>query len=249
MFIYPIDDSYNSYAYTAWNSAGILESNCDSFSYLKFPFDTQRCNVILEMTATENDTVKMKCEKCQIDSMSTTSFLGESDIWEFAYPATPCTCKEEVRLGRNEMTISRLNFEFNFRRKPIGFMASVFYPIYILWVLQLVALSMPPTNGDRPALSMTIVLSFVVVLSLILGMIPQSSELSYIEMVVISKFGASALLTIYMIVLVSLAERPALVAKRKSGMSPLKTLDLIVFIVTICLTVAFDVWAFLQMTS
>ena len=254
MLIHPFDqtaEAYSKFPYITWTTAGILDSNCDSFSYLKFPFDTQTCDIILEIMNLDRSNVQLRCDSffaCGLDGVSMASFLTTSDVWKIDNNEI-CICREESRRFRYNVTASAMRFSFAFKRKPQSYIAAIWVPLYVLWALQLGAVALPPKSSDRPAFSMTVVLSFVVVLTMVLGMVPVSSELSYLEMIVVLKFCASSLLTIYTIIVVAVGEHPVLKHGTIFGISRLRALDSLVIFVIVVIVACFDIWAFNMMIS
>ena len=171
-----------------------MESKCETFSLKKFPFDVQHCDIILD-SSFEYHLVSFKVKIKDIPTARQT-FLSETDIWTLEDDPT---VKHETAELLHKEVFTRIRLQFKFRRNSCYYLATIFAPLFLLTVLQFFALLIPPGAFERASFSVTVVLSFTVLLGNIYQSIPKTSESFYLGMMIVTKLFASSLLTMYML--------------------------------------------------
>ena len=109
------------------------------------------------------------------------------------------TVKHETAELLHKEVFTRIRLQFKFRRNSYYYLATIFAPLFLLTVLQFFALLIPPGAFERASFSVTVVLSFTVLLGNIYQSIPKTSESFYLGMMIVTKLFASSLLTMYML--------------------------------------------------
>ena len=235
-----------------WYAVGKYESLCEHFTFQKFPFDTLICSMVIESEDIV-DFADYFINGFVIDNMDT--FIGDTEIWKLIDMNHSTGTKQQET--ESKLDFRRLTFTLTFERKYEYYIGLIFLPTTLLHILQLAALIMPPEQPDRPAFSMSVVLTIFVVLSMIYEKIPETSENIYLVYFIEVKLLMSVVLTIYMLVICKLAAGQAKLKTKSKlqlqqqpfGKRNFTILDLIVGTVCFLLVFVADVVLIIYMTT
>ena len=156
----------------AWQVVTILDSICQmefvfilfcsssefafffvcNFSFEKFPFDSQECNVYFESFLNDN-ILNIKLRDSGIELTGTMDeFISLNEIWQLVnYSAQVDDVFYETWNG----TFDVISFRFQLDRKYQLYTLTIFLPCICLTLLQLAAGIMPPKYPDRAAYNIT----------------------------------------------------------------------------------------------
>ena len=168
---------------------GKFEVICSGFTFTKFPFDKQMCDMYFYSADTLNNfnisTHRIRFVK---------HFASESDIWQF----------EEFSLETGQSLdlvykVWEIKIIVTFYRKYQYYIGNVLLPSFSLYLIQLAALLLPPETADRPMFSITVVLAYTFVLTSVFALIPRTNETVYLVVLLEIKLFLSVFTTCYML--------------------------------------------------
>ena len=186
---YRISDSYFS-------------TSCSSFSFKNFPFDQLTCDIIIDVDMT-NDVLQVVEAMMDIDK-SQAGIIDPADVWEFI--AINTTVVEVPYIDGLSQGKDRIFFTMTLKRKYQYYIINILLPIWLLFVLQISILILPPDCMDRPSYSVTVVLAYAVSLTYVLGQIPQTTETVYLIVLIDLHIVVSVVMTIYLFIISNLEE-------------------------------------------
>ena len=237
--VYPFGfDDYAQFPVVQWKLRGKLESKCNSFSFAKFPFDTQKCEILLESEDTAS-LVTFKFQRVALALHAFNTFMGQSDIWDMIEDITYNA--EDVSYYGVNTTL--LTIGFTFRRKHHSYVMPIFIPLYLFQLIQMATLLLPPETSERSTFNVTVVLAYAIVITMVSQMIPTTSEIIYLQLLVNSKYIHGSLLTIYQLVCVPVANF------NKKWRLNMRKLDYIVAISSFVIIAILDSLLFYLMTQ
>ena len=229
-----------------WFSFSRLDTTCDEFAFAKFPFDSLNCTITFD-TVEHSEDVDYYIKSFAIDPSTIDDFISDKDVWNLDMENPLTNWVEKVRQNDGHEYF-RLHFSLLFHRKYQYFMWSILIPTYCLFVLEMSTLILPPHVPDRPAFSMTVVLAFVVVLSLVFTGIPKTSETVSLVVMIAVKLVTAMVITIYALCTVDVSEKPRKKMKicgRKYSFG--RICDVVVFVLAISINFTLDLSLFIEM--
>lgn len=163
-----------------WTPGSVLNAKC-SVDVLKFPFDSHSCELLLSGFG-YHETLRLK----PISPTTDNSHLILSQLWEL-----------ESTLVANDLEHeSSFEVVINFRRKPVYYTVLVFTPTAVLALLNPLIFMLPIECGERLSFGMTILLSYMVFLTLVSDKLPTTSNpMSFMVIYIILLFVTSACIT------------------------------------------------------
>ena len=176
--------------YVKWIPGGVLNAKCYA-NIRKFPFDTHACSLLF---VTWDDTWSTFLEKA-INPYDVTFFVPNTD-WNL----------ETIKVEKS-IQVPNISMEvgFQIKREPLYYNVLVFSPVAILSLLNPLVFILPNECGERLSFGMTILLSFVVFLTLVSDAIPATSNpISFLIVFIILVIVASAIITVFNIVIIRL---------------------------------------------
>lgn len=167
-----IGRNHGLYARVSYNGlvsvrqVGMLEAICPS-DVSKFPFDTQTCIFIFITKGYSSSEVSLK---------TTTEYVGGS--FYTAHPDWVILSNKTVITNETANTYRYRNFlvELKFRRHPTYHFTVIIVPTMMFCLMNPLVFLLPVESGERISLAMTILLSYVVFLSLVSASIPAKSD-------------------------------------------------------------------------
>ncbi|XP_048755583.2 neuronal acetylcholine receptor subunit beta-3-like [Ostrea edulis] len=132
-----------------------------SFDTKLFPFDSQDCRAILQVSGYKATEVYLDHIQLQFSS------FVESPLWVISNSGTRFFPYSNSQI---------LSIDLTLRRKPLYYIFTMFGPSLILSILLLVAFFLPSDNGEKIMCGTTIFLSYVVFLSQLSNMLPEDSN-------------------------------------------------------------------------
>ena len=177
---------------------GKFESLCSTFSFVKFPFDTQTCDLLFY---SEDPVTNYNLTTAEV-FVDPTEFIPASEIWQFVSASQSVEEFPDVYFK-----IWRITVKISLQRKYQYYIGNVFLPTFALYLIQLAAFLLPPETSDRPTFSVTVVLAFTFVLTSVFSLIPRTTETVYLVILLEIKLFLSVFLTCYMLFSCSIANK------------------------------------------
>ena len=146
------------------------------FHILKFPFDKQECEFILNIRDTRYSKIQLSKNDPSI------VYNGPNKINEFEIVDISCRTKD---VGGNEtLDVSKGKFTFSLimSRNFDDYMIMMFFPTLLLWFIAYITLFLKPADiSNRSRICVTILLVLVSLIGSIKSDIPRTSYLKYID--------------------------------------------------------------------
>ena len=177
--------------YVMWVPGGVLNAKCYA-NIWKFPFDIHACSLLF---VTWDDTWSTFLEKA----------INPYDVNTFFVPNTDWNL-ETIKVEKS-IQVPNISMEvgFQIKREPLYYNVLIFSPVAILSLLNPLVFILPNECGERLSFGMTILLSFVVFLTLASDAIPATSNpISFLIVFIILVIVASAIITVFNIVIIRL---------------------------------------------
>lgn len=137
-----------------------------------FPYDTQKCNVSFINWNYRVHQVNFKTGNSEVftsDNLSDEWELTESlvSVWELVV-------SEEIQFPIIEFTLT-------LKRFPGYFVTNVLFPNTILTLMSALVFCLPPESGEKIGLSITVLLSYTVIILMLSDITPRSSSVPVIS--------------------------------------------------------------------
>ncbi|ESP01931.1 hypothetical protein LOTGIDRAFT_138887, partial [Lottia gigantea] len=166
-----IQDAYTPFRITSqggivWEPPGIYEVHCVAdISY--YPFDEQECHIVVSSWGYNllEVNVTYTGSGINLDEFKTN---GEWDLTEIK------TLREDNVDSKGDQ-YGRVKFFFKLKRKSEYYWLNVLLPVIINSVLTALVFALPAESGEKMGYSLTVLLSFAVLLTLIADKIPSTS--------------------------------------------------------------------------
>lgn len=176
--------------YVKWVPGGVLNAKCYA-NIRKFPFDNHACSLSF---VTWDDTWSTFLEK-SINPYDVNTFFVPNTDWNL----------ETIKVEKSIQVPNMMEVRFQIKREPLYYNVLVFSPVAILSLLNPLVFILPNECGERLSFGMTILLSFVVFLTLASDAIPATSNpISFLIVFIILVIVASAIITVFNIVIIRL---------------------------------------------
>ncbi|KAK3592889.1 hypothetical protein CHS0354_004115 [Potamilus streckersoni] len=174
-----------------WTPGDVFEVKCYA-DVEKYPFDEQTCSIGLAAWGYLSDEVWLSVSSKFID----TAFYKDSGEWRLKH-------SDMNTYVKNSLSVASIRFTFK-RRSSFAFV-NLIMPIIIFSILNIFVFSIPPECGERISYATTVLLSFVVFMTVVSDNIPRTSApVPLLCYYLISIVIESALITICMIVIMHL---------------------------------------------
>lgn len=175
-------------------------------------------------------------------------FMEEFDTWELLNFTSLS--------GLNAANYATVSYKYTFQRKASYYIFVIVLPCTALMALQFGAFALPPANVDRSAFSMTVVLAFYIVQTIVDGMVPNMSRPLLIEIFIICQMVIGVVITIYFCVSCHFA---SLESAQKSKTSTIKNssiksstarkVDTLIFVIMLVTTLGLYAGIFIAMMN
>ena len=169
---------------------GKYESLCSQFSFVKFPFDKQTCEITFY---SDEPTYHFNINETNI-FIDPSSFTTETTIWTLEGTNIWTGFYDDKYFSVWIITV-----EMTFQRKYQYYIGNIFLPFFGLYFIQLFALLLPPDLTERPAISVTVNLAYVFILTSVFDLIPRTTEVVYLVVLLEIQLFISIFLTCYML--------------------------------------------------
>ena len=133
-----------------------------------FPFDQQRCTIIIRSGAHDSQSIKFILRR----PIQGHSFIrGE---WELVHSYTDITDERVSDFG--EIDYSLVRFTLVLKRNHLYYLIKIILPFAMVSFVTLFTFLLPPQTGEKLTLNVTILLSLVIYLQLLSEYIPKSDD-------------------------------------------------------------------------
>ena len=151
---------------TQWLS-GIFSSNC-AFNFYKFPFDRQKCEILLE--SFENSKY-INLTKHRSQKAPSNTQIGDYHLINSDFTAE----LNNLNVESIGMTLNQFIFTFHFKRDPNYYIVTLILPVMFLMVLQLTAFFIP-NSPERCTFLLTILLAINLIQQVVDANIPHLTD-------------------------------------------------------------------------
>ncbi|RUS82350.1 hypothetical protein EGW08_009903 [Elysia chlorotica] len=188
----------NESGLVTWNPPGLISVSCE-MDKTHFPFDTQICAIeatsfgytIQELDLYDHD-----------DGINLRYFKGHGE-WTLL-----STWHERNTYIEGANEYSRVYFYFKVKRKPLSYGLNHILPVLATAFLTVFVFALPPDSGERISYTLTVLLSFMVMLTLIADDLPTTaSHTSLLELYIAVVFIMESLAVVLSIYVVSIHHR------------------------------------------
>ena len=196
-----------------------MEFHCE-LKLEKFPFDEQICSLVIE--SWENSQM-VKLNDGGI-AISSEKFISTASVWRLVNTSS----KFQQKKYANDPFLSyhQVVYTFHIERKYQNDIIGIFLPCYVLQILLLWSVLIPPESPDRSLFCMTVVLSYTVLQNLIDANIPSTSETIYVIVFLAYQLIGSLVVTCFCLLMCDLACRQYFKRNIKSKFQLVKEIQL-----------------------
>ena len=152
-----------------------------SANILLFPFDSQECEIQL-MAEDSDGHVTFQTLSDGVDLRFAETNTGWSII------AT------SAEIFTNRPGLEQLNYKLTLRRHSKFIFLNLVVPIILLSFVNLLVFCIPVTSGERSSLAFTILLTFVVFMTMVATMLPANDVISIFNIFLLTQLSCSALI-------------------------------------------------------
>ncbi|XP_033731804.1 neuronal acetylcholine receptor subunit alpha-4-like [Pecten maximus] len=146
----------------SWKPGGLLKVKCDP-DVSNFPFDEQSCTVVLTPWGYDKSKVILHSSSSGMDK----SYFEKNGEWT----VTDTSVSSDTVSAQ-----SVLKFDITIKRKSTFHGLNTIAPMVILLVLNPLVFILPPQSEERINFSVTLLLSYVVLLTVLTGVLPTNSK-------------------------------------------------------------------------
>ena len=158
----------------------VISMSC-SANILLFPFDSQECEVQLMAE--------------DFDSHVTFQTLSDGVDLRFAETNSEWSIiATSAEIFTNRPGLEQLNFKLTLKRHSKFIFLNLVVPIILLSFVNLLVFCIPVTSGERASLAFTILLTFVVFMTMVATMLPANDVISIFNMFLLTQLSCSVLI-------------------------------------------------------
>ena len=174
---------YHSTGQADWYPGDLLKASCTINVYY-FPFDTQVCDLVMQVYGYGINEIKLFSSRDDVDL----SGMAPHNAWIIS--------KTEAYVTEFFST-SRVIFRFHFERRPQFVVVIVILPILFMCLLNVMVFLLPVDSGERIGFAITVLLAIAVYMTIVSDNLPKTSEpLPLISYLLIICLGVSVLITV-----------------------------------------------------
>ena len=174
---------YYSNGQAVWYPADLIKASCTINVYY-FPFDTQVCDLIIQVYGYGSNEVRLISSQNYIDM----SRMASHNAWIIS--------KNEA-FTTESFGSSGAIFRFHFQRRPQFVLLNVILPILFMCFLNVMVFLLPVDSGERVGFAITVLLAIAVYMTIVSDNLPKTSEpLPLISYLLIVCLGVSVLITV-----------------------------------------------------
>jgi hypothetical protein len=156
--------SVSSRGYVTWFPGAMYTVQCH-LKVQNFPFDEQKCNMVVGAWQTTDWTPKVVPQGGTKNAASEIAENGEWDFKEFTFSVA----------YNSEFALSQIVYTLVFKRRYLYFILSTIMPVIILAILNSLTFLIPAESGERITFCLTLFLTFTVFLTLFDQTMPRNS--------------------------------------------------------------------------
>ena len=176
-----------------WIPGGIMKAKCPA-NIRKFPFDNHTCAL-----------------KFVVFDFPTPILLEPSYI-PYEGKFTPKNKDWSIEYAYVKENSPKIKFSFevylHIKREPLYYNVLIFSPIAVLSMMNPLVFILPNDNGERVSFGMTILLSFIVFLTVVSDVIPATSDpISFLIIFIVMQFVTSAVISVCNIAIIRISHR------------------------------------------
>ena len=152
-----------------WVFGGKIDTTC-TLDMTYYPYDSQRCDIIIENWQYTSDTVELinKTGEVKLDNYKAN---GEWDIMDTR--AIKLSYEVDTHPGR---TFPRLTFSLYLQRKPQYYLINIVTPTLLCVIIAIMVFWLPPESGEKVSLGITVLLAFSVFQLVVANSTPKTSD-------------------------------------------------------------------------
>lgn len=172
-------------------SGGIMKAKCPT-DLSMFPFDTQTCTLSYQMWGVESLTYTFSTQE---ERVIISNYIANAQ-WTLKSTQT-CVDVSHGHMHQYKVTLI-------LKREPVYYVAVVIVPCLIFCILNPLVFILKVESGERISLSMTMLLSYVIFLTLVCNSIPASANpMCFLLVMMIIIIAISGLIIVFAIVSVN----------------------------------------------
>ncbi|XP_070206509.1 neuronal acetylcholine receptor subunit beta-4-like [Littorina saxatilis] len=191
-----------------WSPGLTLQTSC-AVNIRYYPFDQQVCDWKLYslMSDTRQLVLHPRHPRLHVDGVYGQDAQQNAE-WEIVSVVDE-TCDFNISSGSNSDTMSCIRYSFTLQRRSIFLSLALVTPTLLLALLSALVFSLPAESGEKVSMGMTLMLTFIFLLSILMDVLPGSSLQTSVFMVYLVGLCACSALSVVLTVLVlSLHHRP-----------------------------------------
>ncbi|KAK6166757.1 hypothetical protein SNE40_023381 [Patella caerulea] len=149
-----------------WDPPGIYEVNCEAdISY--YPFDTQECFITLQSWGYNLRELNIT----ELGKGINTGLYVPNGEWDLVDNYFTIVQRRDIK---ND-DYSQIIFHFNLKRRSEYYWLNILLPVIVNSILTALVFALPAESGEKMGYSLTVLLSFMVLLTLVADKIPSTS--------------------------------------------------------------------------
>ena len=161
-------------------ATSVITMSC-SAEILLFPFDSQECEVQL-MAEDFDGHVKFQTLSDGVDLR----FAATNSEWSIIATS--------AEIFTNRPGLEQLNYKLTLKRHSKFIFLNLVVPIILLSFVNLLVFCIPVTSGERASLAFTILLTFVVFMTMVATMLPANDVISIFNIFLLTQLSCSVLI-------------------------------------------------------
>ncbi|KAL8596820.1 hypothetical protein ACOMHN_027149 [Nucella lapillus] len=146
-----------------WFPGGLFQTFC-SIDILRYPLDTQTCSVEVSSWIYPGNAMNVALMN---PSFTSARIIENHPEWKLVRTSALMLSKYDTWV---------VSFSFTLKRRVMFYILNMIFPIFLLSLLSCLVFLLPADSGEKMTVSVTIFLSFAVLLSLINNSLPTNSD-------------------------------------------------------------------------
>ncbi len=187
-----------------FSPGGVFATSCP-MNVTYYPYDTQKCVIILSEWMAFSTEVKLEPFHT-LFNVNYTFPNGEWIISGTKVEKQPFTM-ESARPGDREKDADSLNFILYLKRNPDYITQNIIFPAYLTSGLSIVTFLIPPSSGERVSVSLSVLVAFTVFMLITFQSIPRTSTLPLLTIYLALQLTHIAFTVVFSAVVVNLYNR------------------------------------------
>ncbi|KAL4228815.1 Neuronal acetylcholine receptor subunit alpha-7 [Mactra antiquata] len=165
-----------------WHTGGNMKTSCP-IDISNYPFDTQTCSIIITKTLSDDE---MDITLYSIDVKLFTYFENE----EWALVRSSVTKETIIN------SLSSFKVTLFLKRRSLFYIINIILPMVMVSFMNILCFKIPPRSGERISYCVSLLLTFVVLLSTTAETMPKMSDnVSYLQIYIYCQFWLGCFIT------------------------------------------------------